>query len=271
MGIFNFFKRKNIDVEDTNKEDLITFVEQDEESLMEAFERAQTTFPYFWRELSWEYRRIIPALSIASVKAAFSQDVEGGEPIVEHMWINDIYFDGEAILGTLINEPNELTNIEVGDQVSIRVSDVEDWLLSDGETVCGGFSIQAIRKLMGAKERKEHDQAWGLSFNEDFSVSLMLFDDAEHDIHPMDQNMEESLSEFLVENPAELANMDEMGNTMLIREAIAGNLVSVKTLLAKGADASVKNNFGKTAEDYAKAYGWDTLAELLNNKSAIVH
>jgi hypothetical protein len=29
MGIFNFFKRKNTDVEDTNKEDLINFVEQD--------------------------------------------------------------------------------------------------------------------------------------------------------------------------------------------------------------------------------------------------
>lgn len=33
----------------------------------------------------------------------------------------------------------------------------------------------------------------------------------------------------------------------------------------------IKNKFGKTAEDYAKAYGWDTLAELLNNKSATVH
>lgn len=274
MGIFNFFKRKtkDLDVEDKNDDDLITYVEQDDATMVEAYEKAQSTFPYFWRELSWEYRRIVPALSIASVKASFSEDVEGeDDPIVEHMWINDIYFDGEMIYGTLINEPNDVTNVKVGDQVMIKVSDVDDWLLSDGEKVCGGFSVQAIRKLMNDQERKEHDNAWGLPFSDDYSVSVMLFDDGDHDTHPMDQNMAESLGAFLAEHPNELTDIDNVGNTMLIRETIAGNLTSVKVLLEKGADVSVRNNYGKNALDYAKAYGWTALADLLQYRNATVH
>jgi uncharacterized protein YegJ (DUF2314 family) len=29
-------------------------------------------------------------------------------PIVEHMWINEVDFDGDTIHGKLINDPNEL-------------------------------------------------------------------------------------------------------------------------------------------------------------------
>jgi uncharacterized protein YegJ (DUF2314 family) len=44
---------------------------------------ARTTFRLFWREMSWEHRRIIPAYGIACVKVAFEQ-----QRIVEHMWVN---------------------------------------------------------------------------------------------------------------------------------------------------------------------------------------
>ena len=31
---------------------------------------ARKTFRFFWREMTWEYRRIIPALDLAAIKAA---------------------------------------------------------------------------------------------------------------------------------------------------------------------------------------------------------
>ncbi len=53
-------------------------------AILAASERARATFKYLWRELTWEYRRIIPALELAAVKAAFGD--EGGHPDeVEHM------------------------------------------------------------------------------------------------------------------------------------------------------------------------------------------
>lgn len=41
------------------------------EPVNRAGERARKTFKYFWRELFWERRRIIPTLDFAMVKVPF--------------------------------------------------------------------------------------------------------------------------------------------------------------------------------------------------------
>jgi len=40
--------------------------------MQQAYENARGSFRYFWRELSWERRRIVPGLDLACVKAPFS-------------------------------------------------------------------------------------------------------------------------------------------------------------------------------------------------------
>lgn len=50
---------------------VIYYVEQADKPVNRAGERARKTFKYFWRELFWERRRIIPALDFAMVKAPF--------------------------------------------------------------------------------------------------------------------------------------------------------------------------------------------------------
>jgi uncharacterized protein len=62
-----------------------------------AYENARASFRYFWRELAWEHRRIIPGLALACVKAPFS-DGEGaagteGNPAVEQMWVGEVDFE----------------------------------------------------------------------------------------------------------------------------------------------------------------------------------
>ncbi|WP_428067885.1 DUF2314 domain-containing protein [Chryseobacterium gambrini] len=112
-------------------ENKIFFADAADPEMSKAYKKAQETFKYFWREQSWEYRRIIPALSVSCVKVAFSQeDPSSDSPIVEHMWINDIHFDGDLIKGYLINKPNKLTNVEVGDYVEIPVNEISDWLFA---------------------------------------------------------------------------------------------------------------------------------------------
>lgn len=77
-----------------NKE--IFFADIKNLKMIEAFKNAQKTFKYFWRELSWEYRRIVPTLSFSCVKVAFMQETDNVQNI-EHMWINDVQFDGNNI------------------------------------------------------------------------------------------------------------------------------------------------------------------------------
>ncbi|KQM34180.1 DUF2314 domain-containing protein [Chryseobacterium sp. Leaf201] len=269
----------------------IFFADGADSEMIEAYQKAQQTFKYFWREQSWEYRRIIPALAVSCVKVAFSQkDPTSESPIIEHMWINDIDFDGDYVKGYLINEPNELTNIQVGDYVEVPLNEISDWLFaitpatkkSTGLSklfsssadplpkVYGGFTIQKMRSDMLPAERKDHDSAWQLDFGDvnDIEVVYEQKEKPENLIeHPMSRNMKEDFIKFLKEYPDEMTNADENGLTILHKETIAGNLSSVEVLLENGADRNLKANNGKTALDFARQLNWEHLIPVLEKNN----
>jgi uncharacterized protein YegJ (DUF2314 family) len=245
----------------------IFFAEGDSPKMIDAYKKAQDNFKFFWRELSWEHRRIIPALDLACVKVAFTQKIdESDKPIVEHMWINDINFDGEKIYGTLINDPNELTNVKNGDSVEIPLNQISDWLFSTQGKTYGGFTIQTMRSEMNKKERTEHDKAWGLHFG-DYNDILVVYEQKEQPEnlieHPMSKNMKDSLIDFLKQNPGELTSKDEFGYTFLHKETIAGNKTSVEVLKQAGMDLNEKTDNGKTALDFARLLKWEHIIPLL--------
>lgn len=243
----------------------IFYADGESPKMINAYKKAQETFKYFWRELSWEYRRTIPGLDVACVKLAFTQDVDD-ETIVEHMWINDVNFDGETIYGILVNDPDELTNVSNGDEVAVPINQISDWLFASQGKTYGGFTIHAMRSEMSHEERESHDNAWGLEFG-DFNDIQVVFEQREKPEnlieHPMSKNMKESLVEFLKNNPEEINAQDDLGYTFLHREAIAGNQTSVEVILEHGADTKAKTESGKTAHDFAKELKWDHLLPLL--------
>jgi len=265
----------------SNKE--IFYADGNSPKMIEAFKNAQKTFKYFWRELSWEYRRIIPALTVSCVKVAFTQDTKDGQ-LLEHMWINEVEFDGNQVSGILINSPNELTNISNGDFVHVPLDQISDWLFAmytnqkpktglsklfsstPKAVTYGGFTIQAMRSEMSKQERKEHDNVWGLDFGNDNDV-LLVYEQKEHPEnlieHPMSYNMKEKLEEFLKQHPDEISIIDKDGFTLLHKETIAGNLTSVKVLLEYGADKNIKSNIGLSALDYAKKLNWEHIIPVL--------
>jgi uncharacterized protein YegJ (DUF2314 family) len=96
----------------------IFFHKGDDPEMLRAHEQARATFRYFWRELTWERQRIVPGLSMAAVKAPFSDgdgEGDGENPGVEHMWIDEVDFDGQTISGVLLNDPNWLKSVSAGD------------------------------------------------------------------------------------------------------------------------------------------------------------
>lgn len=245
----------------------VFYADGESPEMINAIKKAQSTFKYFWRELSWEYRRIIPGLDVACAKIIFTQHVDNSDkPLIEHMWINEVGFDGDYVYGTLVNDPNQLTNIENGDPVRVPLTHLSDWLFCiDGKTY-GGFTIQQMRSQMKEQELNEHDEAWGLNFG-DYNDVLIVNKQKEHPEnlteHPMSKNMGDSLANFIKENPAELTNKDENGYTLLHREAIAGNKTSVEVLLTYGADKTAQTNSGKTALDFANQLEWEHLIPIL--------
>lgn len=232
-----------------------------------ANQSARRSFKYFWRELTWDRRRIVPALQVACVKAAFYDDEELSEDsIVEHMWLSEIDFDGHSIRGVLLNSPNELKKYQEGQAVEIPFGLIGDWLYSFAGKAYGAYTVNLMRARMSEEERDHHDELWGMEFGHPESIELSPHGDAldqpEKD-HPMALNMAKSFKDYLDDNPGDINLADEKGWTMLHRQAMAGNLEIVETLLSYSADVEAKTEHGDTALDLAKRMGWSSIVEAL--------
>ena len=262
MGFFEKILGKQIDL---GKQMPIYFVSSDEDYMQRAFEQARESFKYFWRELYWERRRIAPMLDYAMVKICFL-DVINGEEVGEHMWVNDVEFDGETIYGTLVNEPDAVQNVKVGDQISAKFTDMSDWLFAIDGRAYGGFSVQAMRSRMQKDELAEHDAAWGLDFG-DFKDILVVYEQKEHPEnlieHPMSKDMTEQFENYAKEHPRIATEDAEFVYTQLHHEAIAGNLNLVNLLLKYGANKNARTKSGKTAAEFAENLGWEHITKVL--------
>lgn len=277
------------------------FVSPSEDAEMEkAAAKARQSFRFFWREMAWEQRRIVPGLELAAVKASFSdppeiraQNPDGLE--VEHMWLLEIDFDGRRLQGTLINSPHSLQSLNEGDRVTITGKQIADWMYVIGGNVFGGFTVDLLRSRMGRGERKQHDQAWGFDFGEVGVVDLVPPEHIEgaqakrksllsrfaspklppQDFaavaateHPMSVNMRESLDQSLTENPDFVHQSDDRGYSLLHQLSLAGSWDGVDVCLKHGADPNKAAPNGMTPFALAKCLGWKKVMNRLQQAGA---
>ncbi len=268
-------------------ETIFTFDGSDPE-MAKACRAARSTFKYFWRELYWERRRIVPGLDMAMLKLAFcdgkTEVREDGNPNVEHMWVDDIGFDGIEVSGTLINSPSWIKSVQEGDFVKAPFERVGDWMYAIDGVAYGAYTVNQMRSQMGTKDREAHDSAWGLSFGDPSHIKISpekvgkkpgllrgLFKkktavsptNPELEDHPMCLNMLEKIEEQIKSDPSLLDNIDENGWTILHHEALAGNLAIVKLLLMQGCDPNTLTKNGQKASDLAAALDWTRISEVL--------
>ena len=272
--------------------------EQHDPAMQRAIERAQQSFPFFWRELSWEYRRIIPGLDFAAIKLPFKVSAEvqakHNAPQVEHMWVGDVQFDGHTLSGELLNSANFIPHLQAGTEVSAPLADLEDWMYTSLGVLCGGFTVQAIRASMSERERAEHDKAWGQPFPDPALCNITSYDKpapeqptglsrlwkkapapsglpfdeamrlAREKEHPMSENMRERYATDLKEQPGMVTQVFDDGWTLLQRDALAGNLAPVEVLYKLGADAhQLRTPQGDTALELAQRMGWTRVVAAL--------
>jgi uncharacterized protein len=259
----------------------VYYAEGDDPELKTAMERARDTFKYHWRELTWEYRRIIPALELSAIKVGF-KDPDGGPDDVEHMWCSEIEFDGDEIAVRLLNSPNTLKSVKAGDPVMLRKEQIEDWMYVMGGAVYGGFTIQVLRARMSSGERRGHDSAWGLKFPDPSRIDLVpnfaergskgmlgrLFGGAsppgDPEVeHPMSENMAPALADAVAKDRAGFLELGPSGLSTLHSFALGGSAACVAALLRSGADPRLKTKHGKTARELAMMMGWPRVEKLL--------
>lgn len=255
--------------------------------MKQAVSGARKSFRIFWREMTWEYRRIIPGLEMAAIKVAFTdQDDLNSADDVEQMWVSDVAFDGRTLRGVLINQPNWLTSVSQGDNVSVSLKEITDWMYAQEERVYGAFTVNQMRSEMSRGERKAHDSAWGLNFGPPEQIQfvpphyigekspgmigrLMGQGKESQDLatvsateHPMAVNMLESMKEHFSDSD-NLISADDDGLNVLHSMCLGGAAKGVNVLLKLGADPTTQTRFGDTPFRLAKRLGWKNVMKVL--------
>ncbi len=238
----------------------------DDPEMHQACETARANFRYFWREVAADRRRIIPALGLACVKAPFSdgesENSRTTAPKVEHMWLDEVDFDGRVITGVLLNRPNRLKSVEQGDAVGLALGEISDWMFAISGIVYGAYTVNLLRSRMGVRELKEHDDAWRLNFGDPLKVRLV----SEREVRAVSDAFAESLREHLARKPDLVSTTSDNGWTLLHQDALAGNAASVKILLEAGADPNAVTDHGMTPRQLAESLGWDGVIALFRDE-----
>lgn len=238
-------------------ESTVFFHRGDDPVIMEASDRARQTFRDFWYQVALDFNRIIPALELSCLKVPFSDDFSDPEAPVEHMWLQEIDFDGLQVSGLLLNSPNWLTSVNEGDRLAFPLAQISDWLCMLEGKVYGAHTIQVMRAQMDGGERAQHDEAWGLPFAPPETVL----------VPPRNYQFEGVIAQLIAEqiakDPAVVNTVYDEGRTLLHLEALYGREASVAVLLDHGAAADHRCERGWRPLEYAQSLGWDDVASML--------
>lgn len=124
---------------------------------------ARDRFPEFWSILSADYRRVIPVYAGAMAKAYFcdSDAPQSGE----HMWVQQIDFDGKMISVVLADRPRHIRGVRPGQRVNFPVERLSDWFYVEDGKVVGAFTVRLLRTRMTNGQRREHDSHYPFRFD----------------------------------------------------------------------------------------------------------
>lgn len=128
-----------LDVFDGVGSDPVVGASADDAELRKAAEEARVRFPEFAIAFESGDPDSDPDGAF-SVKAPFE---ENGQ--VEHMWVAVEELLPGAVRGVLGNDPRFITKLRSGDEVTIPLDEIEDWMILEKQGMRGGFSIRVLQ------------------------------------------------------------------------------------------------------------------------------
>lgn len=118
--------------------------------MLVAVSNAQATVPEFLRVLT----NPAPNQTGFKIKKPFGTHT-GSE---EHLWINELKFDGTNFHGRLDNQPTELLTWKKGDSLTVHTNELSDWLYHEDGFIVGGLTLRVMRRNVTGKEAQEFDR-----------------------------------------------------------------------------------------------------------------
>ncbi len=82
----------------------------------------------------------------------------------EHMWLADVAYDGKNFTGKIDNEPEIVSNVKLGQAVTIAPSEISDWMYVENGKLVGGETIRVMRNKLSGAERSNFDKSVPFKF-----------------------------------------------------------------------------------------------------------
>jgi uncharacterized protein YegJ (DUF2314 family) len=124
-------------------------VSDDDKQMDRAVENAQKSLGFFMAAL----RAKKDGDTVFEIKKGF---VDGDK--VEHLWIREVTYDGKNFHGKIDNRPLEVSNVHLGQHVTLAPQDVTDWMfLKDGKLI-GGYTTRVLYARLSPEDKAEFDK-----------------------------------------------------------------------------------------------------------------
>lgn len=130
-------------------DDRVTMVRADDAEMNAAISKARATVGTFITALRTRNR----AQSALSVKVPIA---DGDD--VEHFWLSNVSYDGALFHGDIANDPQTVKKVKFGQPVSVRPTEISDWMYVDNGRLVGGYTLRLLRERMSPSERAEFDE-----------------------------------------------------------------------------------------------------------------
>lgn len=150
--------------------DAVTYTKKDDQGIAKASAEAKAKWGIFKKQFDAKYKHKNVSESVArreveaenndaffQVKAPVS-----GEGRTEHFWIEVDSIEGNTIKGRYGCDGVDVLTIHKNDPATVAIEKVEDWMIIDGETRQGGFSVFVLmRKVLALANKIDENTADG--------------------------------------------------------------------------------------------------------------
>jgi uncharacterized protein YegJ (DUF2314 family) len=127
-------------------------VREDDAAMNAAIEEARGTIDGFWAKLA------DPAAGEQhfSIKLGL---VDGDA--TEHVWCGAITIDGDVTTCRIDNEPQTISNVKMGEFVTVDPETISDWMFMRDGLIIGGHTIRAILPTLSEADRHSYEAILG--------------------------------------------------------------------------------------------------------------
>ena len=138
----------------------VEMVAGDDTEMNAAILEAQETLPLFIQA----FQNPKSTQTYFGIKAKFPY---GDGDSAEHLWLSDLSYKNNLFIGVVGNEPVYVKTIQMGDQISVSIADISDWMIIEENRLLGGFTIHALRNNLTPSEREKFDNELGFIISDE--------------------------------------------------------------------------------------------------------